>query len=129
MKDSKNISKGKIGENLASNYLRSKGFKIIEKNFKSGKSGEIDIICVKDNDLIFVEVKLRESILKGTPEDSITEIKKERIYNCAKYFIFKHPEFVDYNFRFDFIGITKRKTLFKKFSIKHIENVFSFDEF
>jgi len=129
VKDPKNISKGKIGENIASNYLRLRGFKIIEKNFKFGRSGEIDIICVKDNYLIFVEVKLRESILKGMPEDSITEIKKERIYNCAKYFVFKHPEFADYNFRFDFIGITKGKTLFKKFSIKHLENVFSFDEF
>lgn len=126
---SKNRSKGKVGELLALNYLKRKGFQILEQNFRFGKFGEIDIICKKDDLVIFVEVKSRENIKKGTPKESITDLKKQRIFKSAKFFLMKHPEFSDLNFRFDFIGIKPKNNLFKRFEIEHIENVFSFDEF
>ncbi|MEO0234944.1 MAG: YraN family protein [candidate division WOR-3 bacterium] len=126
---SKNISKGKSGEILAIKYLRRKGFQILEQNFRFGKIGEIDIICKKDDTLVFVEVKSREKMGKGTPKESITDLKKERIFKCAKFFLMKHPEFSDSNFRFDFVGIKITSNIFKRVEIEHIENVFFFDEF
>ncbi|MEO0288234.1 MAG: YraN family protein [candidate division WOR-3 bacterium] len=126
---SKNISKGRTGELLALKYLKRKGFQVLEQNFRFGKVGEIDIICKKDDTLVFVEVKSRENINKGTPEESITDFKKQRILKSAKFFLMKHPEFSNSNFRFDFIGIKVTNNIFKRVQIEHIENVFSFDEF
>ncbi|MEJ5307866.1 MAG: YraN family protein [candidate division WOR-3 bacterium] len=126
---SKNISKGKTGELLALKYLKRKGFQILYQNFRFGKFGEIDIICKKDDTLVFVEVKSRGNVEKGTPKESITDFKKQRILKSANFFLIKHPELSDLNLRFDFIGIKVKKNPFKRFEIEHIENVFSFDEF
>lgn len=126
---SENISKGKFGEILALKYLKRKGFQILEQNFRYGKFGEIDIICKKDDTIVFVEVKTRKNIYKGTPKESITDFKKQRIFKSAKFYLILHPEFSNLNSRFDFIGIKITGNLFKRNEIEHIENIFSFDEF
>ncbi len=126
---SENISKGKSGENLASKYLLKKGFQIVEKNFRFGKFGEIDIVCKKDDLLVFVEVRSKTNLNRGTPEESITDFKREKILKSAKYFLMKNPQYNNFNIRFDFIGIKLKGKIFKKIEIEHIENVFSCDEF
>ena len=57
---------GKTGEQMAADYLVRNGFTILEKNFRSGRFGEIDIIAEEDSYLCFVEVKMRTSTFRST---------------------------------------------------------------
>jgi putative endonuclease len=74
--DSREI--GALGEKIAAEYLTRLGYVIRERNFRS-REGEIDIIAEKDDFLIFVEVRTRRSLSFGTPEESVTAKKKERL--------------------------------------------------
>ncbi|MDD5689632.1 MAG: YraN family protein [Caldisericia bacterium] len=73
---------GDFGENYVSNYLKDLGFKVIGRNYHT-KHGEIDIIATKDGKIHFVEVKTRKSLLFGTPEESYSLKKQERIIKAA----------------------------------------------
>jgi putative endonuclease len=66
--------KGKIGEDIAVKFLSRKGYKILKRNYRYGH-GEIDIIAMDKDVLIFVEVRMKFSDKFGSPEDSVT-IKK-----------------------------------------------------
>lgn len=74
--DSREI--GALGEKIAAEYLTRLGYVIRERNFRS-REGEIDIIAEKDDFLIFIEVRTRRSLSFGTPEESVTAKKKERL--------------------------------------------------
>ncbi|MBR5129259.1 MAG: YraN family protein [Firmicutes bacterium] len=96
MTDKKRI--GSIGEELAVEALRSKGYYIIRRNF-SCPYGEVDIIAIKDKILSFVEVKTRTSSEYGAPGEAVDNKKQRHIRNAAKYFIsyYKRPyEKVDF---------------------------------
>jgi putative endonuclease len=81
------IEIGRQGENLAAEFLKKKGWKIINRNYRHGKA-EIDLIVRRDDWTIFVEVKTRSSSLYGEPEDSVNEFKARKIYDAAEEFIF-----------------------------------------
>ena len=88
-----NIEKGKLGEEIASRYIQSKGGIIIEQNYRT-KIGEIDLIAKINGELVFVEVKSRSSINYGYPSEAVNYKKQRKITNVAKYYIldtFKHP--------------------------------------
>ena len=80
----------RIGEEFAASFLRKKGYKIIERNFRKGY-GEIDIIALKNKILIFVEVKTRISINFGTPFESITPWKLRSLIKTAQFYKSLHP--------------------------------------
>ena len=96
---------GADGESLASEFLESNGFAIVEKNFVAGRSGEIDIIAVKDKMLLFVEVKARSSEKYGGGIYSITEDKKRKLRASAKLYLLKNSKYnsPEYLIRFDLI--------------------------
>ena len=74
---------GALGEKIAAEYLTSLGYMIRERNFRS-REGEIDIIAEKDDFLVFIEVRTRTSNSYGTPEESVTAQKKERLIALAE---------------------------------------------
>ncbi len=74
--DSREI--GALGEKIAARYLTGLGYVIRERNFRL-REGEIDIIAEKDDFLVFIEVRTRRSLSFGTPEESVTTKKKERL--------------------------------------------------
>src|SRR3989339_682645 len=79
---------GDLGEEIASNYLKKKGYKILERQYKS-QYGEIDIIAEHKKTLVFVEVKARRSDDFGLPEEAVDERKLEKIIatgNCYNFF-------------------------------------------
>ena len=82
-----NKIKGKIGEELAKQYLKKLGFKILETNYHYSKISEIDIIAQKNDTLHFVEVKTRSSNTFGTPLEAITKTKLNSILTGAKYYL------------------------------------------
>ena len=69
---------GKKGEVVAAKFLKKKGYKILQRNYRR-KTGEIDIICYERGSIVFVEVKTRGSDSYGPPELAVTEAKKKQI--------------------------------------------------
>ena len=88
------LSRGKEGEELAISYLNSLGYKILERNFKK-RYGEIDIIALEKETLVFIEVKTRWSKRFGPPEEAVTPWKIKSIIRTAQYFKMLHPELPD----------------------------------
>ena len=77
---------GTQGEELAVQYLRQKGYRILDRNYYS-RYGEIDVICERDRDIIFVEVKTRRSDRFGSAEESVTPAKQQRLRKTALYYL------------------------------------------
>ena len=97
------IQIGKLGEDLAVQYLKKKGWKILQRNFKA-RYGEIDIVAQVDKTLVFVEVKTRLNSAYGTPEESVTPRKLREVVETAQYYKTLHPKLPD-ALRVDVIGI------------------------
>jgi len=80
---------GILGEKIAVDHLREQGYHVRETNFRC-REGEIDIIAEKDDFLVFVEVRTRRSSSFGTPEESITPAKMERLVTLGQTYIEGH---------------------------------------
>lgn len=114
---------GVLGEEKACEYLKEKGYLILERNFRKSY-GEIDIIALKNNVLVFVEVKSRTNTSYGTPFDAIATQKLRQIVKGARYYKYMlHPELPD-DLRIDVIGVMIKDG--KVLSIEHRENVADF---
>lgn len=110
---------GIIGEKVACDYLKNKGYTIIERNFRC-KMGEIDIIAWKNDEIIFIEVKTRSSNYFGKPAESVTERKRKHIYKAAKYYMMV-KDILEQNARIDVIEVYIKKN---KYIIHHIKQVY-----
>ena len=95
---------GAWGEACAANFLQSRGFQIVTRNFRTPE-GEIDLVALKDGHLVFVEVKTRVHNRAGYPEESVTETKLEHLTGAAEYYLEQYPENVD-DWRVDVIAVT-----------------------
>lgn len=116
--------KGQIYEDIAVNYLRNKGYKIIDKNFSVPKIGEIDIIAKKDDWIIFVEVKARKKTYYK-PYESINKSKIKRIIKTSAIYLKKYN--TKYNgIRYDVISIEENEK--NNYNLEHIENAFEVKE-
>jgi len=73
-----NLKTGKLGEEIAKNYLEKKGYKILEQNYKT-KYGEIDLVARDGRDLVVVEVRTKKGEMFGSPEDSLNKKKLRKI--------------------------------------------------
>jgi putative endonuclease len=108
------------GEALAAEFLISKGYRILTRNFRT-PHGELDIVAGKNDFLLFVEVKTRTSHSYFYPEDSVTRRKQMYLLEAAKHYLSLHPgDFV--NWQFDVIAIELDAQ--EKVRIEHFENVF-----
>ena len=94
---------GKLGEDIAIEFLKEHNYKIIERNFAC-KQGEVDIIAKEKNEYVFCEVKTRRSIRCGKPIDSVNLNKKYHIWNVTKYYLYKN-NLMNKNIRFDVIEV------------------------
>ena len=79
---------GKDWEKVAGSFLKSKGLEILEYNFNL-KIGEIDIIALDGNYLVFVEVKYRKSYSYGLPSQAVNRSKQKKIRQTAEIYILK----------------------------------------
>jgi len=110
---------GKIGEQLAADYLSRNGYEILERNFYYDKA-EIDIIAQKEpNTLIVVEVKARNSDYFGDPQDFVTPSKIKLLVKAANEYVISKN--LDVEVQFDIISVIKNKTIEK---IEHVKNAF-----
>ena len=109
---------GKLGEELAVNYLIGKGYEILERNWRNIHK-EIDIVAKDGKDLVIVEVKTRQSDEYGNPDVAVTKKKQRMLIAAANAYITRNN--LDIETRFDIISI-----VFKDDApvIEHIEDAF-----
>jgi len=81
---------GQRGEEIAVQYLQNRGYRILGRNFRT-RYGELDVICMKKDVLVFVEVKTRRSLAYGTAEEALTPAKIEHIRKVALHYLNAHP--------------------------------------
>ena len=119
---------GQLGERAAAEYLKNKGYKILDRNFQNNlgrRLGEIDIIAFdkSENMLVFAEVKTREmDKFKDTlPEENITYSKLRKLSKIASaYLRLKHKE--DSEYRFDALSVWL-DPISQEARIKHIQSL------
>lgn len=124
MTDNKNakslsVNKRQMGtsyELKAENYLREKGYKILETNFRN-RSGEIDIIAKDGKYFCFIEVKYRTTNDYGNPLEAVTVHKQNQIRKVALYYLMKNKLSEWTPCRFDVIAFEGEK-------MTHLENAF-----
>ena len=109
---------GKQGEEYAAQYLEKEGYEILDRNWMSGHK-DLDIVAVKDNTLVFVEVKTRSSMDWGDPEDAVTDQKIRSIVHSADAYI--RYNCLDMDVRFDIISIV---TDDEGYTVEHIKEAF-----
>lgn len=76
---------GTLGEKLAQAFLSKKGYRILETNYRC-RHGEIDIVAQQGDCLVFIEVRTKTSAQFGSPEESITAAKMEKLREVATHF-------------------------------------------
>ncbi len=109
---------GKLGEELAVEYLQKKGYEILETNWIFQKA-EIDIIAQKENTLAIVEVKTRSSTDFGLPQDFVKPKKIQLLVKAVNEYVIAND--LDVAVRFDIIAIHKQDN---EFIIEHLEDAF-----
>jgi len=116
---------GDLGENLAQSFLLSKGYMILEKNFRyklENVYGEIDLIAKEHDYICFIEVKTRFGNIYSNPSESVTKKKQRKITNIAQIYLLK-KKLTKYNARFDVIELIFN-TETSDYSIKLIKDAF-----
>jgi putative endonuclease len=80
------LTLGRLGEKIASDYLRRNGFRVLYRNFRSRRGGEIDLVCRdrSEHTLVFVEVKTRTTDAFGPPHAAVIQAQQDRIIRGAK---------------------------------------------
>jgi putative endonuclease len=99
----KHMETGDLGEEIACGFVSDNGYQILERNWRF-RHWEVDIIASKNNKLHFIEVKTRNSLRFGKPEESITREKMTHLKNAAEQYQYQHPEWK--YIQFDVIAIT-----------------------
>ena len=120
----KNGNKRQVGnlyEERAVAYLLEKGYQILERNFRAGRSGELDIIA-KDTDgmLVICECKYRTGTAYGDPLTAVDWRKQRQICKTTLYYYVRHGYGMEHPCRFDVIA------LYGDGTIRHVENAFEF---
>jgi putative endonuclease len=94
---------GNLGEQLACSFLANNGYRIIETNYRC-RDGEIDVVTQQKNILVFIEVRSKKGYRFGSPEESITEKKKEKLRAVAEHYTQNH-ENLPAEWRIDVVAV------------------------
>lgn len=94
---------GQAAEDRAADFLKNLGYQILDRNFRS-KFGEIDLVAVDGETLVFVEVKARATRLFGLPEEAVNKRKIRHITLAGQYYVSLHPELPELH-RIDVVAI------------------------
>jgi len=114
---------GKQGEQIAIDYLRKSGYKILEKNFRN-RFGEIDIVAKEKGTFCFIEVKTRSNLNFGVPKESVTISKQRRLNKIALSYLKKY-NLLDTPARFDLVSVLISQQQIK---VELLKNAFFVDQ-
>ena len=113
---------GRLGEDAACEYLRKRGYKIVERNWRLGNI-EIDIIAEDKNFVVFVEVKTRTTMYADVSPEQYADALKQKFMTVAGNAYMKHKN-SDKNLRFDICGILWNMQTNSPDNIHYYENAF-----
>ncbi|HMU11186.1 MAG TPA: YraN family protein [Ferruginibacter sp.] len=94
---------GNLGEAMAADHLREKGFSILHQNWRHSH-WEVDIIASKDHILHFIEVKARRTKKFGHPEEAVSKKKIRNLINASEEYLYQQPQWK--RIQFDILAIT-----------------------
>ncbi len=94
---------GRLGEKLAQDFLKERGFRIIDTNYRCPE-GEIDIVARHHDYLVFIEVRTKTNPVFCSPEESVTQTKKRRLIATAQHYRQSHDH-LPASWRIDFVAI------------------------
>jgi len=115
---------GEEGELRAADFLKEKGYKILQRNYNC-RTGEVDIIAKEGKTIVFVEVKTRREGGKELPEAALTQKKRHRLCKAAQHFMRKYK--MEYPlFRFDLIGVDFNEE--NEWKIHHWKNIINYEK-
>ncbi|MBK8747925.1 MAG: YraN family protein [Saprospiraceae bacterium] len=116
-KESKKL--GERGEAIAADYLLKKGYSILERNWR-WKRAEIDLIAMRENTLVMVEVKTRSYTFFGTPDAFVTDHKEAMMLDAGYQYalLIEH----EWSVQLDIIGIVMNED--DSYTLKHLEDVY-----
>lgn len=126
LKLTKNKLIGKQGELVATDYLRSNGFGVISKNWTT-KLGEIDLVAIKERNLIFIEVKTRKAVKHATyqPYDSVGTKKRKKLLLLADIYMERNKAALKKyrlrDYRIDILSIHKNSL--REWVVEHLVGV------
>lgn len=118
---------GGQGEKIAADYLKNKGYKIIEMNYQNSfgkRLGEIDIIAKEKETFVFVEVKTRDwqKYSQTLPEENITSAKMHKLAKIANQYLYKN-KILGADYRFDAISVWLNWET-RQARVKHLESIY-----
>jgi putative endonuclease len=114
---------GDAQEGRALDHLKEKGLDLVQKNYRFGRAGEIDLVMLDDETWVFIEVKARRTHEFGPPEDAITPRKRSQIKRIARGFFHEH-QITSYVARFDVVAVDYVTGQDGEPEIRHWENAF-----
>ena len=109
-------AKGVMGENTAAQYLMEKGLELLDRRWRC-TAGEIDLILLEGQTLVFAEVKTRETMGRSEAQYAVSSNKQRRMLESARWYLGTHPEYANCMIRFDVVTVAKDGLL-------HIPNAF-----
>lgn len=118
------LKTGEDAEAACCKYLKSQGLKLIDRNF-SCRNGEIDLIMLDNETLVFVEVRFRKNNMFGGGLESITYTKQKKLRYTAELFLQQNSQYK--NARFDVVSMSKKtQTVFsrQRYTFNWVTNAF-----
>ena len=113
-----NTARGRLGEDIAVEALRKRGYRILIRNYRFGKA-EVDIIAQKGDTLAIVEVKWRRNTYFGDPQSFVSKKQQRSLITAANHYVNSND--LDVHVRFDIVSIVGKQP---KIDIQIIENAF-----
>lgn len=110
---------GEEGERIAETYLRRKGYRLVERNYRC-PVGELDLVVLDHSVIVFVEVKTRTDDRFGAPLESVHPRKQRKMIKAALFFLNQH-RLHHREARFDVVGISLKE---REPVVEHIQNAF-----
>ena len=114
---------GERGEALAWNFLKKRGYLLLEKNYRT-RLGEVDVVARKDGVLVFVEIKTRRDHRFGLPEEAVDWKKRRKLARVAQAYL-QAEGLENRSARFDILSVTWDGTAEPNFSL--LEDAFSLE--
>jgi len=114
---------GEAIESHVSAYLQKQGFQLLHRNFRC-RLGEIDLIGLYQNQLLFVEVRFRRNTAYGGAAASVDFRKQQKLIKTARFFLLKYPKMASYACRFDVVAVTLSNEADHELKIDWIQNAF-----
>lgn len=114
----RHLTTGTVGEEMATAFLREKGWRVLERNYRC-RDGELDLICDDRGVLVFVEVKTRSGTVHGEPGEAVGRTKQRRMIRAASLYLSRADAWST-SCRFDLVSVVLREG---RADIEHWEDI------